>query len=108
MKQRKWSRGDTITTCIGVDGACRARRGVFVDGLFRGRPVGIVVVGNMSYNLVTRLVMGCRIKLAVQSEEYREWLREELLGKDRVEWFDKVVADEPGKAPLLLAEEVAS
>ena len=58
------------------------------------------VVANMSYAKVTRLIQSGHIHVAVQSEGYRDWLRDALLGRDRVEWWEK--KDGP---PLMLPKQ---
>lgn len=101
MMPTKWERADSIWTYPEFDRHWR-REGLvmFVDGLFKGRAVSGRVVANMSYALVTYLIMQGRIHLAQQTEEYRGWLRDELLGKDRVEWWMK-----ERRTQLLLAKE---
>ncbi len=76
----KWERSDPIWTYPDFETALSAKRMMYVSGFFRNRPTSAVVVANMSYRLVTRLIWAGRINLAVQSEEYRDWLRDELLG----------------------------
>ncbi len=77
---KKWKRGERIYTYEAFENAVQAKRVMFVNRHFRDRPVNAVVVANMSYSVVTSLIRGISISLAVQSEEYREWLRDELLG----------------------------
>ncbi len=105
MKQpKKWAQDPEgkVYSLPEFERAREARRMVFVAGLFRGGPVSVELVAHMSHALVMRLIYEVRITLAVQSEEYRDWLRAELLGEDRQpvcdEWVEadyEIVDDEP-------------
>lgn len=77
---KKWERGDPIYTYAAFEDAVKAKRMMFVARFFKGRATSAVMVANMSYSVVTRLIQHGSINLAVQSEEYRQWLRDELLG----------------------------
>ena len=87
----KWEPGgDMITTYGDFEDAVRAKRVVYVEGFFtrsspthvrsRERAVSAVVVGNMSYMLVTQLIQGGKIRRARQTVEYHEWISGEILG----------------------------
>lgn len=114
VKPHRWV-PDQGVYCYGdFDTAVIAGRTLYVKGFFRDRPVHSRFVANMSYALVTQLINRACIRLAVQSPEYREWLRErvmrgrmsekrlaelraELIGSDPDEWIDAdyEIVDEP-------------
>ncbi len=86
----KWEPGgDMITTYGDFEAAVRAKRVLYVTGFFKRsspvhvrsqeRAVSAVMVGNMSYMMVTQLIMSGKIRRAQQTEEYTDWLREEML-----------------------------
>ena len=79
---KKWERGEMVRSYREFEISVRAKRMLYVKGFFHGRPTSAVVVANMSYSLVTALIVGGNINLASQCEGYREWLREELLGPE--------------------------
>ena len=86
MRQpKKWKRDHPILTYPDFETCVRAKSMIFVMGFFRERPTSAVVVANMSYSLVTWLILHARLNIAVQTEEYRDWLRDELLGEQPVQ-----------------------
>ena len=76
----KYEQGDQITTYGAFEAAARTGAMVYASYWFRRRPVSAKMVENMSYRLVTRMIVSGQLRHAVQTEEYREWLRDELLG----------------------------
>ena len=90
MKQpKKWGIGPMVVTYGAFEHAVHNNRMLFVMGFFKGRPTSSKVVGNMSYLLVTHLIRQGRINHAIQTEEYRDWLRAQLLGEGEVEWTER-------------------
>lgn len=83
----KWEPGPGIYNYPDFERAVESGCLMFVLGRFKGRPVSGKVVANLSYSLVTSLIGRVRISVAVQTEDYRDWLRDELLGPQPVNPF---------------------
>jgi hypothetical protein len=80
---KKWKPGDErIITFMAFEDAVKAGRMLFVRQNFQSKPVSARFVFRMSYQMVAHLIYNQSMTFAVHTDEYRDWLRKEMLGKD--------------------------
>jgi hypothetical protein len=78
---RKWERGSHMSLLSFDDALSRGAMFWYQRRGKRGRAVDSGYVGSWGYRYIRHLVFSGELCLARQREEYRDWLRRELLGE---------------------------
>ena len=78
---KKWMPGtERILTYGAFENAVKGSRVVFVERRFQSRPRAAMFIGQMPYLTVVDFIRHGSMTLAIQTDEYQEWVRSEVLG----------------------------